>query len=815
MTLRICLLLLAALLSVARAEVAPDKGASDKNQVALVPVRAANEHPLSPGDRDGDIARTTGLLLQQQHYSQKGFNDEVSSKFLDRYLDTLDPMHLYFLKSDIESFEMFRTTLDNLTLRRADATPAFAIFNRFIDRVEQQYGYVTELFKSEPFDFTADERYTPNRKDLPRPKDLTEAREFWKARLRFEYLQEKLNLQRPEDVGNIVREKIEQKKTSELAAALKEKLGKEKIAEVVKKVEARSPGAPASEVVGQVIAQLRKEHREEIVKLISRRYSRIVRTFREFDKEDVLQIYLTALAHVYDPHSDYFGPAELDNFSIGMNLSLFGIGAVLRSEDGFCKIQELMAAGPAARSGKLKPSDKIVAVAQADGEFVDVVDMKLRKVVDLIRGPKGTRVRLMVNPADAADPSIRKEIELVRDEIKLEDQEAKARLIEVPDAQGHIQKVGLIDLPSFYASFAVGSQHHDEGEGKSTTADVARLLKRLVRENVVGVILDLRRNGGGSLEEAINLTGLFIKKGPVVQIRNADDSVDVDEDTDPKIQYDGPMMVLTSRASASASEILAGALQDYGRAIIVGDISTHGKGTVQQVLQLGRLLRSTNNLGAVKLTIRKFYRASGDSTQLKGVVPDIVLPSVNNVLDVGESQLDNALPWDTIKPANYDKVNLVAPVLSEVKGKSDKRVSADKDFTYIRSEMDRYTRLKADKSISMNEEKRRKEKAEDKARLDARKKELQARGEPPGKVYEFKLKEIESPDLPPPLQKTNKVASLGKEAKAHEAKASSDDPDDDVIEDSVPDIDVTLEEAKRILLDFAAASKGKRVAREQ
>ena len=813
MRLRFTLALLMGLVALAQAEViTPDKSAVDKG---IVPVRQANEHLLSPGPLDGDIARTTGVLLQQQHYSQKGFNDEVSGKFLDRYVDSLDVLHLYFLKSDAESFEMFRTTLDNLTLRRADPTPAFVIFNRFMDRMEQQYSFATEFLKGDDWDFSKDERYTPNRKDFPRAKDLTEAKQLWRDRLRFEYLQEKLNLPLPEEISKIVLEKLEQNKASELSGALKEKL-KDKLAEVLKKIEARPAGGSSSDVANSVETLLRKSYHEDIVKLIGRRYGRIMRSFREFDNDDIMQIYLTALARVYDPHTDYLGRGELDNFSIAMSLSLFGIGAVLRSEDGFCKIQELMAAGPAARSGKLRPNDKIVAVAQAEGEYVDVVDMKLRKVVDLIRGPKGTRVRLRVNPSDAADPSVRKEVDLVRDEIKLEDQEAKARLIEVPDADGKIQKVGLIDLPSFYASFAVGSQHREDSEGKSTTSDVARLLKRLVKEGVSGVILDLRRNGGGSLEEAINLTGLFIKKGPVVQVRNADDSVEVDEDTDPRVQYDGPMMVLTSRFSASASEILAGALQDYGRAIVVGDISTHGKGTVQSVLQLGRLLRTTNNLGAVKLTIRKFYRASGDSTQLKGVIPDVVLPSVNNVADLGESQLENALPFDTIKPASYDKLNRVTPVLADLRARSEKRLATDKDFAFVREEMDRYLKIKSDKSLSMNEASRRKEKDENKVRQDVRKKELQARGEPPGKIYELKLKDIDSLTLPPPLQRTNKLASATKDGKAHKAPEaepkSIDDLDDDPVDDFVPDVDITLDEAKRILLDFVALSKARSVA---
>ena len=800
---------------------------TDKTFVAP---RAAHEKTIAPGETDGKVARLSALLLQRQHYSQKGLNAEISAKFLDKYLGSMDPMHLYFLKSDIESFEMFRNTL-HTALKTADVSPGFAMFNRYLDRVEQQYSYLTELLeKPDEWEFSSDERYIANRKDLPRPADLAEAKQLWRDRFRFEYLAEKLNLVSAQEVEKLVREKWEQKKEGELGTALKDKVGKEKSMELLKVLDTRSSGASNDTILKEMLATYKKLQHEEVVKTIHRRYSRVIRMYRDFDTDEVMEYYLTALAMVYDPHSDFMGRAELDNFSISMNLSLFGIGAVLQSEDGFCKIKELMPAGPASKSGLLKPNDKIVAVAQGSAEFVDVVDMKLTKVVEQIRGPKGTKVRLKINPASATDPSVRSEIELIRDEIKLEDQEAKARILEFPDADGKPQKLGFIDLPSFYASFAVGTQKRDDSDNKSTTTDVARLLKRLVKENVSGVILDLRHNGGGSLEEAINLTGLFIKKGPVVQVRNADDTVEVDEDVDPRVAYDGPLMVLTSRFSASASEILAGALQDYGRALIVGDTSTHGKGTVQQVIQLNRLLGTSTNLGAVKLTIRKFYRASGDSTQLKGVIPDLILPSLNDALEVGEKELEHALPFDTIRPASYEKLDRIAPVLTQLRGLSEKRVTSDKDFDYIKSEMGRIKKLREDKSYSMNESKRRQEKDDNKARFDARKKELQARGEPQGKIIEFKLKDAEAPTLPPPLQKTNKVASVTKHGRngsekteTKEAKekqpvvASGDrtsseaglDPDDlsSLPDESVSEIDITLEEAKRILLDFVRLTR--------
>ena len=329
-----------------------------------------------------------------------------------------------------------------------------------------------------------------------------------------------------------------------------------------------------------------------------------------------------------------------------MNLSLFGIGAELVSEDGYCKIRRLLPGGPAIKSKLIKEGDQIVAVAQSNQPPVDIVDMNLTKAVQLIRGPKGTEVRLTIIPAGALATNV---LSLIRDEISIEDSAAKASLIEFPDTRGGQLRLGVIDLPSFYATFDV-SNSKDKPGPKSTTADVARLLTKLKEQNVAGIILDLRRNGGGSLEEAIKLTGLFIKTGPVVQVRDEHGRVQEVDDTDPSVLYDGPLMVLTSRGSASASEIVAGALQDYGRALIVGDASTHGKGTVQSVNQLRPLIRIadkslTNDPGALKLTIKEFFRPSGHSTQLQGVIPDIVLPSVaSESKDIGESALDNPLP---------------------------------------------------------------------------------------------------------------------------------------------------------------------------
>jgi len=606
---------------------------------------------------------------------------------------------------------------------------------------------------------------------------------------------------------------------------LQEKLAKidaRKKAQSAKKTDPSPPATSASPESAP------KSEAEQIVATLSHRYHRNLRTFTDYNNEDVLQVYLTALAHVYDPHSDYFGRAQLESFSIGMNLSLFGIGAELISDDGYCTILRLLPRGPAIESKQLKEKDRIIGVAQGDQAFVDVVDMNLNKAVQLIRGPKGTEVRLKVLPAGdtAASPTV---ISLIRREITLEDQAAKGKIIELPGSTGAPLRLGVIDLPSFYAPFDLGAAKHSEPakNGVYTSTDVAILLKKFKEENVSGVVLDLRRNGGGSLDEAIKLTGLFIKEGPVVQVVSSDGRKEVQEDNDASVAYDWPLVVLTSKFSASASEIVAGALQDYARALVVGDASTHGKGTVKSVNPLSMMLRSppTNDPGALKLTIKKFYRASGASTQKKGVEPDIVLPSVFNVAkDVGEQALENALEWDTNQPAKFERMNLVAPYLPELKQHSAERVAAEREYDYVREDIEQFKKMQADKTYSLNESRRLKEKEEAEARQRARDKERLARKESPEKVYELTLKQCSVPGLPPPVEKTNLLAkATGRAGTAPTGKgagvksgavvgaevASADtrtqvNPNDDAEEEKPAPLDVSLSEAEHILVDYIA-----------
>jgi carboxyl-terminal processing protease len=447
------------------------------------------------------------------------------------------------------------------------------------------------------------------------------------------------------------------------------------------------------------------------------------------------------------------------------------------------------------RSKLLKIGDRIVAVAEDGKEPVDIVDMPLEEAVGLIRGAKGTVVHLTVIPADSADGSARKTITLVRDQIHLEDQEAKARLVELPGQGGRVSRLGIIDLPSFYSGEGDNASAH-----RSAAADVAKLIAKLKQENVQGIILDLRRNGGGSLEEAIALTGLFIKRGPVVQTKGTEGDVRVESDPDPSVLYDGPLVVLTSRLSASASEILAGALQDYGRALVVGDSSTFGKGTVQSMLPLSNVLRRVGvpyqaDPGALKLTIRKFYRPDGASTQLKGVVSDIVLPSPTEVLKVSEAEMSDPLPWDSVPRARHAELNRVVPWLAPLREASATRTATNQDFVWLREDNNRVKARLADPVVSLNENKRRQEKAEAEARAEARKKERGGHPAPPETQYEITLKNADHAGLPEPLS-----------AAAHSGTADNSDSGAD-LPDQPPAgknlaSDPVLKEAQHILLDY-------------
>ena len=572
---------------------------------------------------------------------------------------------------------------------------------------------------------------------------------------------------------------------------------------------------------GRVASELLQEHLSEHPiepgpQAIARRYDRLARNVHEEDKDEQVKLFLDALAQTYDPHSEYLSKADLKNFSINMGLSLVGIGAMLRTEDGYAKIESLVVGGPAQVDGRLKVGDRITAVGQGSAEYVDVRDMRLDKVVEMIRGKKGSHVRLLVIPSDAADPSKRKNVELVRDEIKLKDQEARADIIIKKEENGEPVKLGWITLPSFYADM---DRHQ-----KSTTRDVLALLKRLKKENIGGLVVDLRRNGGGSLEEAISLTGLFLKSGPIVQTKGSNGNIVVSSDPDPGIAYSGPLVVLTSRQSASASEIFAAALQDYGRAVIVGDKNTFGKGTVQTILEIGRftsLLGSrSQDDGALKLTIQKFYRVAGGSTQLHGVASDIVLPTLTDLPEFGEGALKNCLPYDEVAKARYTKWSDAHSLfIDELKRRSAERVQHNTEFHYVMEDMDRLRHKLDENRISLNEDVRRKELQDDKMRKEMRTKERLAHHDEEPRVYRLTLDSVDKPNLqlimfPGKLAAAKSKGISTKVAPEAAADADSEDsdlttPTDDTKE---PVLDPERDETLNILNDLVDLSRGPKTA---
>jgi len=572
---------------------------------------------------------------------------------------------------------------------------------------------------------------------------------------------------------------------------------------------------------GRITNELLQEHLSEhpiepAPQLVTRRYDRLGRTVHEQDKDEQMKLFLDALAQTYDPHSEYLSKADMKNFSINMGLSLVGIGAMLRTEDGYAKIESLVPGGPAQVDGRLKVGDRITAVGQGSADFVDVREMRLDKVVEMIRGKKGTHVRLLVIPSDATDPSRRKNIELVRDEIKLKDQEARADIIIRKDENGDPIKLGWLTLPSFYADM---DRHQ-----KSTTRDVLALLKRLKKENIAGLVVDLRKNGGGSLEEALSLTGLFLKSGPIVQTKDYNGSIRISSDPDSGIAYSGPLVVLTSRQSASASEIFAAALQDYGRAVVVGDKNTFGKGTVQTILPIGRfasLLGShSEEDGALKLTIQKFYRVAGGSTQLHGVASDIVLPSLSDLPEFGEGALKNCLPYDEVSKAKYTKWSDTHSLfVDQLKRRSEERVKNDPEFHYVMEDIGRLRHKLDDNRISLNEDIRKSETQEDKLRKEMRSKERLARNEEEPRIYRLTLDTVDKPNLqlvmyPGKLAETKKS---GVPPKAVPEAASDADSDlvagigggDDTKE---PAIDPERDETLNILTDLVDLSRGPKTA---
>ncbi len=632
-------------------------------QAALASSSTVAEDVLAPDPRHEQVGVLVTQFIEKSHYNHLEVDDELSSQVLDRYLEALDNNRLYLLRSDVEFFEQYRYELDDLvTGRNKSLNPVFDMFDIYRTRVRERLTYALTLLETEP-SFDIDEDYRFDRSELPYAETSEELDEVWRKRV----------------------------KNDALNLALTEK-----------------PWDESREV-------------------LEKRYKRFLKRMDQVKSDDVFETFMNAFAHTLDPHSSYLSPRNADEYRIQMSLSYFGIGASLQTDDDYVQIVNLIPGGPAAIDGSLKPNDRITGVAQGeDGPMVDVIGWRLDDVVDLIRGPGNTTVRLQIIPAGAMPGGEHREVSLIRNRVKLEEQAAQSEVIKVP-RDGREWSIGVIEVPSFYRDYRALSS--GDKDYTSTTKDVKRLIAALEQEGIDGLVIDLRGNGGGHLTEATALSGLFIDNGPVVQLRNSAGRISRLDDPDPvkRVAYNGPLTVLVDRFSASASEIFAAAIQDYERGVIVGQ-NTFGKGTVQNLYALDQYLQveGDKGLGQLTLTIGKYYRVTGESTQHRGVVPDISLPSAIDAEQVGESVRETALPWDTITTTRFRAGKPLDTTIASLTSSYQERAKDDPNFRYMVDGIRDLEESRARKTVSLNIETRKQEREDDMKRALARENERRA-----------------------------------------------------------------------------------------
>ncbi len=606
---------------------------------------------LQPDQVQSQVAKEVASLISSYNYKKVPLNDSLSAVVYDRYIKALDENHNYLLASDLKDFSRFKTVIDD-DLKAGNLNDVFYIFNVYQKRYLERINYsLTQLDKN--YDYTKNESFTYDREKEPWMGSEADMNKLWSQRVKYDLLNLKL----------------------------------------------------ASNDVAKNKETLKK------------RYQNLIAQAKKLSNQDVFQLFMDAFTESVDPHTNYFNPANAANFNIEMSRSLEGIGASLQSENEYITIKSIVAGGPADKSRQLNIDDRIVAVAQGKtGEFQDIVGWRIENAIALIRGTKGTVVRLRLLPKGAgAKPHV---VEMVREKIVLKDQLAKKE-IRTYNQNGKTVKIGIINVPAFYIDF--NAYRAKDPNYQSTTRDVKLILDTLKRENVDGVILDLRQNGGGSLIEAIELTGLFIKDGPVVQVRDTRNRVEVNEDEDSSVAYAGPLAVMTDRFSASASEIFAGAIQDYGRGLIIGT-QTYGKGTVQSAIELDKVInpslrdmitsmtKKANGTGAesrfgqLNLTVAKFYRISGSSTQHKGVLPDISFPSVIPLDKYGEDTEPSALPFDMIAKSNYTKVGDLSGVIPQLTKAHEQRMANNANYKYLLEDIADYKKRQNETSVTLNEQ---------------------------------------------------------------------------------------------------------------
>jgi carboxyl-terminal processing protease len=583
--------------------------------------------------------------LSLSHYRKQPINKKLSEKIYDHYLSSLDPSRLYFIQADIAEFENYRFKLDS-AIKTGQLSPAFKIFNRYQTRVIERLEKQTEFInkKLNSLNFKINEFIETDRSETPWAQANDELDDIWRRRIKSAVLAMKLD------------------------------------------------GTPL----------------EEAKETLTKRYKNQLKRTLQARSEDAFSVYMNSFTAVYDPHTTYFSPRSSENFNINMSLSLEGIGAVLQADNEFTKVVRLVPGGPAHKQGQLSTADRIVGVAQGEsGEMIDVIGWRLDEVVDLIRGPKHSIVRLNVIPSESKVESKTEIVKITRDKVKLEEQAASSTTLDI-ERDGKLNHIGVITLPTFYADFK--AMQEGDPNYKSTTRDVVTLINDLQDDKPLdGLVIDLRGNGGGSLDEANQLTGLFIDQGPTVQIRSASNRVEVLEDPDPALVYGGPLIVLVDRLSASASEIFAGAIQDYGRGLIMGS-PTFGKGTVQSVRPL--------NHGQLKITQAKFYRISGGSTQHKGVVPDVFIPDTYDKDQVGEDSLEHALKWDAIDAVEHQFFNVTQSYSESMMNRHSDRMNTNQEYKLLLEEIEFLNSQRDKKQLTLNETIRKTEDEElDKTRL--------------------------------------------------------------------------------------------------
>ncbi|MDC0572807.1 carboxy terminal-processing peptidase [Luminiphilus sp.] len=574
----------------------------------------APAYPLAPTEAQSATLKELVEVIEERHYASRRYDDSLSAQHFAAYIDALDPQRMFFDAADISEFAKWRLELDNAG-RSGNLDPAFTMFDRYHQRLKER---LESILASLPgtlasFDYSVEEFLVIDHSLMPWADDTSELDDRWRKRLKNQALSLKMADKAP----------------------------------------------------------------EEIPITLERRYQNQLNRLDQYNAQDVFQIYANTLAEQYDPHTNYFSPRRAENFDINMSLSFEGIGAILQIDDEYAKVARLVPAGPADKQGQLRPSDLIIGVGQGDeGPIEDVVGWRLDEIVDLIRGPQNTTVRLEVIPGKGKTDE-RRVVPIQRNEVKLEEQAAQKEIIEFEDESEVKHRIGVIDIPAFYIDFE--AYRRGDKNYRSTTRDVKRLIDELVAAGVEGLVIDLRDNGGGSLQEANQLTGLFIEYGPTVQIRSAESRVWRDGKRRRSNYYEGPLAVMINRLSASASEIFAGAIQDYGRGIVVGEQS-FGKGTVQSLVPLQE--------GQLKITESKFYRISGGSTQHKGVLPDIDYPSVFDPAQIGESALDNALSWDQISPARFNRYQDYNTILPGLMARHQQRAANDPDYRYLEDQVE-------------------------------------------------------------------------------------------------------------------------------